>query len=363
MLKKHFFLQRFLRRLDANSTVVFVDAFDVLFQRPLSELLERYDRLAQPHLAQYGVWPVIYGGDLNCWPFPHNARLRLGNSSLHRIPADAALSADYHKDWRYPLAGGAEIGAREVCGHWLARHSPAAEAPRRGRRRHFPFVCAGSFVGRVASLRRVLQAMFALYLRTGEYHDQALIPLVLLAAPRLGFVDRRAELFFSLHGHDELGDLERPLCRGSYFEDSAPRLRSGVVPSVLHFNGNGKRHLWRCVEEFRRFQGDGCHYWDVDRNAQKRRQVLDLGPAQELLSLLGSACLWISLPSLAQHRSWQHTVLALLGSSVATFAVAPLLHEGRLEPGAVRSAPLAGGVATIGIADLLTPFQAMAAAW
>ena len=305
MLKKHLFLYGAIKRLPANMTVIFVDAFDVLFQRPLKEMVEKYHELARGHVEKHGRWPVIYGGDLNCWPFPHNARLRVprrdgtNGSWLHRIPWDAALSAAYHNTWRYPARKG-EISGDEVCREWLAENSDASEAPEKRRadgllragkkpkRRRFPFVCAGTFIGRVNSLRRLLREMFRLYRTTSEYHDQALIPLVLLRFPDLGFVDKDAQLFLGLHGHDEFWDLERPLCRGSYFAASgsaqespsfqaftAPRLLGSLrsdVPKLLHFNGNGKRHMWRCVEEFRKLglldQNDmECDFFDVDRNA------------------------------------------------------------------------------------------------
>lgn len=319
MLKKHLFLYQAIKGLPANLTVIFVDAFDVLFQRPLDDIVEAYLELAESHIKQHGRWPVIYGGDLNCWPFPHNARIRVplrGSSNrswLHRIPADAALSASYHHKWRYPSRRGI-IAGDEVCREWLKEHSDVSEAPKKRpdgkgnvdgktiKRRRFPFVCAGTFIGRVSSLRRLLHKMIQLYRRTSEYHDQALIPLLLLGFPDLGFVDKDARLFLGLHGHDEFWDLERPLCRGNYFEAtshaassffryfSAPKLLgSEHVPKLLHFNGNGKRHLWRCVEEFRENgllggedDTDMCHYFDMDRNEWKG------GPSKKIWKVLFS---------------------------------------------------------------------------
>ncbi|OLP75542.1 hypothetical protein AK812_SmicGene44643 [Symbiodinium microadriaticum] len=89
MLKKHLFLQSAVRHMSANTTVVFVDAFDVLLQRPLEELVAAYEQMAKPSLK-----------DVNCWPFPHSGRIRVhrslpggGNITwLHRIPRDASLS-------------------------------------------------------------------------------------------------------------------------------------------------------------------------------------------------------------------------------------------------------------------------------
>ena len=131
--------------------------------------------------------------------------------------------------------------------------------------------------------------MFLLVSRTAETDDQAMIPLLLLRFPYLGFVDKDAQLFLSLHGHTKF-DLERPLCQGNYFaarnRDSskvrnsskfehflAPRLlpRLGFdIPKLLHFNGNGKRFIERCVKEFREVgllkDPMECRYVDVDRN-------------------------------------------------------------------------------------------------
>lgn len=325
MMKKHVYLARAIRQIPANSTVIFVDAFDVLFQRPLEEIVASYRRMAGPAAdAAGGRWPVIYGGELNCWPFPHDGGRvpvpRAGAaqgppSRVHTIPRDAALSADHHGDWRFGYGDRSpwNIPGKAVCGEWLSRgaHGPPAELQK------FPFLCAGTFMGTASALRRILRRLFALYVETREYHDQALLALLLLRNRSLGFVDTSAQLFLGLHGHDELRDLERPLCRGTYFErhsqrggmavpekeDPARHLHKPVpgykapdqtlvglsppamrgksaanAPSLIHFNGNGKRHLMRCIEEFRKEgilggEGEGeaeCTFYDHDRRAWQR---------------------------------------------------------------------------------------------
>ncbi|CAE8628072.1 unnamed protein product [Polarella glacialis] len=322
MLKKHLFLLRAIKRLPANTTVVFVDAFDVLFQRPLEELLQSYERIAGPAArASAGAWPVVYGGELNCWPFPHRGRIRVrsrdrqdasgrGAHWIHKIPPDASQSANHHGRWRYPGHYSAlhpqNISGGQVCTEWLAQRGDPSKAPTDRSEdgkgdppppTNFPFLCAGTFVGRASTLRTLLHRLFVLFRATQEYHDQALIPLLLLRDQQLGIVDDAAEIFLGLHGHDEFWDLERPLCRGSYFSDQrsaaevkagsfkeglgVPRMRdsgSSIPPAVLHFNGNGKRHLWRCAEEFREqgiLGGEGeetaeCTFFDHDRRAWYR---------------------------------------------------------------------------------------------
>jgi len=331
MLKKHLFLARAVRDLPSNATVVFVDAFDVLFQRPLADLVAAYRRLAGPAAAATGRWPVVYGGEVNCWPFPHSGRVPVRRAGapgsppvrLHEIPRDASLSANHHGRWRYAYGDRSPwtLPGDAVCSEWLSEHGGYGEpsggpasAPSEPPPPRFPFLCAGTFVGTASALRRVLKRTLQLYAETREYHDQALLQVLLLQNRSLGLVDTAAEIFLGLHGHDEFDDLERPLCRGSHFtrdpvaeaEDlqaarpirppvpgyKAPKRRlvglvppglrgapaAGRQPSVLHFNGNGKRHLLRCVEEFRAEgilggTGEGtaqCTFYDHDRRAWQR---------------------------------------------------------------------------------------------
>lgn len=303
MLKKHHFLARALREIPANSTVVFVDAFDTLFQRPLEDLVAAYRRVAGPSAAASdGRWPVVYGGEVNCWPFPHEGELtvrdaRRPGSALfrHHIPEDASLSAEHNGGKRFVVGRGHKsVRGDQVCSEWLTQQQPWDEAAGRtqpGAAAPYPFLCAGTFVGTAGSLRRLLRRMFLLYRETGEYHDQALLALLLLRNHSLGMVDSAGEIFLGLHGHEEFEDLERPLCRGSYFafdaevasrapenqadwRPQAPvlgyrptrslaglvppavlrgtegRTRRSAPPAVVHFNGNGKRHLLRCISEF-----------------------------------------------------------------------------------------------------------------
>eukprot|EP00928_Gymnodinium_smaydae_P024764 TRINITY_DN19940_c0_g1_i2.p1 TRINITY_DN19940_c0_g1~~TRINITY_DN19940_c0_g1_i2.p1 ORF type:complete len:334 (+),score=63.90 TRINITY_DN19940_c0_g1_i2:271-1272(+) len=109
MLKKHLFLWRAIRSLPANATVIFVDGFDVLFQRPLADVVATYGELAGAAAERNGgVWPVVFGGERNCWPFPHDGgKVHVpqpeGSAAwVHEIAPDAALSANHSGQRRYP---------------------------------------------------------------------------------------------------------------------------------------------------------------------------------------------------------------------------------------------------------------------
>ncbi|CAE7605209.1 unnamed protein product, partial [Symbiodinium microadriaticum] len=263
-----------------------VDAFDVSFQRSLEEMVAVYEEMAAPAAQRTGVWPVILGGEMNCYPFPHNGSFRLprrepahGNlnmSWVYRIPRSAhfelqpeakAARAEKHYPSRSRASG--TIGAAEVCQEWLRQHADTLV----GRQRDvFPFVNAGAQVGRASAMKRLWWWTRTLHRQTGETDIQALLQLVLMEHPELGMVDFSGRLFLALHGHSTT-DLERELCTDDYFLPrgrqravSVPaylrrfnnlfppplRRRSATEPPVaLHFNGNGKRFIRRCLNFFR----------------------------------------------------------------------------------------------------------------
>jgi len=298
--------------LPPNETVVFVDGFDVLVQRPVADIKKIYEEMAAPLAhANGGHWPVIFGGERNCWPFPHNGTLEVVGSGgtasqaghIYQIPEDAVVSGDHHGHWEYHLGAGRFVKGMNVCGEFMARYAAAdaASLP-------YPFPNMGTLVGRASAVRKLLRQLFRLSEETGEYSGQGLLLLLFLQGRAIADIDTRGRLILSLHGFDERIDLARPLCRGSYFEparspqaavdgrssleahDSGaetfreaarhrfasivpPALRENVAtPAAIHFNGNGKRHYWRCVREFhahglfRRTVNDTqCSYLNVDR--------------------------------------------------------------------------------------------------
>jgi len=285
-----------------------VDGYDVLFQRPLRDLVAAYRRLAEPAAkAAGGSWPVVFGGEQNCWPFPHEQTLPVHGADgrllrVHRIPDYAMLSTSHnaHRHYFYGSQSPWSLRGDGFCGRWLENL-----AERRMQREGtsstevaFPFLCAGTFMGTVSALQRMLAYFFALVDETREYHDQSLFALLLLRNQSLGLVDTAGRLFLALHGHHELSDLDRRLCHDDYFAEGAdsadvsrrrptgairslaghmpPPLRgddAADAPAVLHFNGNGKQHYPRCVNAF---EAKGfvsgqtssdmeCVYFDVDR--------------------------------------------------------------------------------------------------
>jgi ammonium transporter Rh len=88
----------------------------------------------------------------------------------------------------------------------------------------------------------------------------------------------------------------------------------------------------------------------------------------DIFSLVGTVFLWLFWPSFVagalpsgpgQTTALINTVLALLASSVATFALTPLLEGGKLTTVPVQNATLAGGVSIGATANLVGPFGAV----
>jgi len=104
----------------------------------------------------------------------------------------------------------------------------------------------------------------------------------------------------------------------------------------------------------------------VPKNTEKEKP----STASDVFSLIGTAFLWLYWPSFVAGElpvgsnemvlAQTQTVLALLGSTVATFACSPFFGKARLRPVDIQNATLAGGVAIGAIANLkITPVGAL----
>merc|ERR1712232_1206922 len=88
----------------------------------------------------------------------------------------------------------------------------------------------------------------------------------------------------------------------------------------------------------------------------------------DIFSLVGTVFLWLFWPSFVagalpggagQTTALINTVLALLASTVATFALTPLLESGKITTVPIQNATLAGGVSIGATANLVGPFGAI----
>jgi len=88
----------------------------------------------------------------------------------------------------------------------------------------------------------------------------------------------------------------------------------------------------------------------------------------DVFAFIGTVFLWLFWPSFVagglpggeeQTRALINTILALLASTVMTFAITPFLMHGKLDPVAMQNATLAGGVSIGATANLVGPFGAV----
>merc|ERR1719379_206659 len=88
----------------------------------------------------------------------------------------------------------------------------------------------------------------------------------------------------------------------------------------------------------------------------------------DIFSLVGTVFLWLFWPSFVagalpggagQTTALINTVLALLASTVVTFALTPMLEGGKLSTVPIQNATLAGGVSIGATANLVGPFGAV----
>ncbi|KAL1524893.1 hypothetical protein AB1Y20_019772 [Prymnesium parvum] len=91
--------------------------------------------------------------------------------------------------------------------------------------------------------------------------------------------------------------------------------------------------------------------------------------SSDLTSLIGTTFLWLYWPSFVAGDlkasegaplALVNTIISLIGSTVATFIVSPLLSNGKIRPVDIQNAALAGGVAIGAVANLdIKPFGAL----
>merc|ERR1712217_208851 len=88
----------------------------------------------------------------------------------------------------------------------------------------------------------------------------------------------------------------------------------------------------------------------------------------DIFSLVGTVFLWLFWPSFVagalpagegQTAALINTVLALLASTVATFALTPMMENGKITTVPIQNATLAGGVSIGATANLVGPFGAV----
>lgn len=263
-LRKLFALHQQVDLLAPDEVVLFVDGFDVVVEaHSLPELRAAFDTAERKACLAAGDraldGPVIFSGEMNCWPFPH------GDAGWPL----AAVSGDYRPDYIYDFGNNFRLRGDEVCDHWL--HTAGIE-PRSADASdmRLPFPNSGAFIGRARSVARFLRKAAEALKLYGDFDDQALAFVVALRAAAQGeqpplIVDVRGELLASVHGLDlDVVAAARNVPAACNFTARARArpfaLRPGGfmmegrrLPPVLHFNGDMKGFFaTRCVADVKR---------------------------------------------------------------------------------------------------------------
>ena len=258
-LKKVWFLGALLSRdaplgMRPHDLLLFVDAFDVLVQRPLAELPAAYEALRKRRRLPTDA--VVTLGEHNCWPWPQ------GEAAVGR-KRTRGLSMDYMANATVEVrgigagggGGGGEASADEpttelASSRLLPATRVCAELRRRSGRGRWLHPNAGAFVTTLRGARSMLEQLRGLA-QQGHFEDQAMLGLALLQQPHGAIaVDVNASLFSSQYAYN--GNLwERPACFADYFDrhgNPPPQRSSGAAPFAMHFNGPaGRYRLGWCV--------------------------------------------------------------------------------------------------------------------
>lgn len=295
-----------MKRFPEDDLVVYVDAFDVLFQRPVAYISATYERLARASLERRGAaekkeeyarrdWPVLFAGTKQCHPFM-SGQIRPDILSADRLSGGGS----YHGERRYACGDSDKtILGREVCDALQSRSARRDLFASGSSESKFIFPTPGNYVGPVGAVRRVLGHLLALHRASFEMDNQALLAIMLLCNRSEGIIDTAAEIFYDLSDFHET-DVERPLCEDGYFETDGnmkDHLAAGrpphvygrwdkqnpTIPAVIHFSGKFSKaiHRDRCLRYFRSRglletsvlmsdrQASNCTYLDEDEGKYK----------------------------------------------------------------------------------------------
>lgn len=229
LFKRLLFLWRLAVQLPPQDLLLFVDGDDVLFQRPLDDMVASWHGMVSD--APQGREPVIFMGYPDCGG---------------RFDGD-------HRDVVYPLPW-SQRGVRGAasCARWLAAQPSGT----------LPFLDSGGYLGRASMVRTVLQDAME-FARLGL--DYICMSTLTVTGIRLGpsrlRVDSEARLFYSLKPFRKFDkfsnwtpEVARPLCDPSYFDIMGrppPFTPTGETPAVLHFVGQSKWYwLNSCISAF-----------------------------------------------------------------------------------------------------------------
>merc|ERR1719313_2453869 len=238
-----------IKRIAPDDLMIFVDGHDVLLQRPLSELLEAYERWPDS--------PYLISGESNCWPWPH--------TDPSHGDWDPGMAVNPNSTWivnRY-----LKLGVKDFC-RVVDRRGP------------YPYPNIGTSMGPVGRVLEVLKRNNRIVIDE-DMNDQGAMWLVILRhAVELNIeIDQNAEVFLNMLQYKP-GDLEREPCVDDWFAPTEgkahgvpPRnLLTGSTPALLHFNGpSHEDDIWpSCFHVFNReFRENGLgnhRLFDIDHN-------------------------------------------------------------------------------------------------
>lgn len=257
-----------------DDLLLFVDAFDVIIQRPLHDFSHVFDELLVQRCTQHGFndcamatrraslrqEAVVLLGEHSCWPWPLPGMQRTGRPRGVSMAYMEGHTFEVVR-WsdRTAAAANASVTATQMC----------AETRRLARGGLWPHPNSGVFAGSVQATRRFFGRLQRLAM-AGHFEDQAMFHLAALQHPSEAIlVDSNASLFASQFAYNAAW-WQRPACFADYWGPDGPPqlLATGRAPFALHFNGPAGRHRlgWCIAATIATSQSERHFYIDVDRS-------------------------------------------------------------------------------------------------
>jgi hypothetical protein len=230
---KNFALSVILNVLPKNVTIVFADAFDVLYQRSFIEFRKAVLE------TEYKNGHIIFASESNCWPFNRS------NRKTYSCPLMQG------KNW-YPGSPNQSLGCKLQVDLYKKYLSNVGTRNKPDEVKSI-YLNSGLSVGTVGNYSHIIQSALQM---TQEYSrlcldDQGLSAWLMVRESQVPISLDYQSVLFGTFGEDKLVfDPKEGLIKIRDSASQAQRNMSDlIVPFMIHFNGGGKPHFNRTRDQ------------------------------------------------------------------------------------------------------------------
>lgn len=244
---KNFALSVILNVLPKNVTIVFADAFDVLYQRSFDEFRNAIFE------TEYRNGHIVYASESNCWPF---------NRSNRKTYACPLMQG---KNW-YPGSPDQSLGCKLQVDLYDKYLSKGGSRDKAGTVKSV-YLNSGLSIGIVGNYSHLIRSALQMARVYSPLclDDQGLSAWLMVRESKVPISLDYQSLLFGTFGEDKL--VFDPIEGLIKVRDSAGQAQRNIsdltAPFMIHFNGGGKPHYNRTRDQLVKFRNRNHGIFDI----------------------------------------------------------------------------------------------------